>query len=106
MMELDEMANSVAHSESPVRKKCRPSSSDRVNPFEKEVLDRLSQSVWSPTVFANVNITAETPERNEWSVDQLAHLYPRNFEDSPTSHTNPYPVDPLMEAKAQADIKG
>jgi len=91
-------------SDSPLRKKKRSISSERVNPFEQHVLASLGSSMWSPSVFSGVSITAQTPDQHEWNIDQLAHLYPKNFEESPRSHTNPFPVDPETEAKAQDAI--
>ncbi len=34
----------------------------------------------------------------------MAELFPKNLENSPTSHTNPYPIDSSAEARAQDDI--
>jgi hypothetical protein len=56
----------------------------------------------------NVNMStptsASTSEFKGWDVAELSALFPKALKESPSSHTNPYPVDSSDEARAQADI--
>jgi len=85
------------------------SSSERVNPFENFLLRNLKSAMLSPSVFDNVD-NIKTPSSNcsreftGWDIRELAELFPKSLESSPSSHTNPFPTDSFTEAKAQADI--
>ncbi|ODM96312.1 Protein aurora borealis [Orchesella cincta] len=72
----------------------------RINPFEKDVLAGLHGSFWSPSIME----IHETPPQRSWAIEHLAHLFPKDIENSPSTHQNSLPVDPQTEAKAQADI--
>ncbi|CAL8072542.1 unnamed protein product [Orchesella dallaii] len=74
--------------------------STRINPFEKDVLAGLHRSFWSPSIME----IHETPPQRSWAIEHLAHLFPKDFENSPSTHQNTLPVDAQTEAKAQADI--
>lgn len=74
-----------------------------MNPFEPFCLRNLKSSILSPSVF--LTSTPTTPKEFQgWTINEMAELFPKSLEDSPSSHTNPYPVDALQEAQAQQDI--
>lgn len=72
----------------------------RVNPFEKDILAGLQRSFWSPSIME----IKETPPQRSWAIEHLSHLFPKDIENSPSTHQNAFPVDAQTEAKAQADI--
>lgn len=72
----------------------------RVNPFEKDILAGLQRSFWSPSIMD----IKETPPQRSWAIEHLSHLFPKDIENSPSTHQNAFPVDAQTEAKAQADI--
>lgn len=76
------------------------SETERVNPFEKDVLAGLQKSFWSPSILE----IHETPPQRGWAIEHLSHLFPKEIENSPSSHQNAFPVDDQTEAQAQADI--
>lgn len=72
----------------------------RVNPFEKDILAGLQKSFWSPSILD----IQDTPPQRTWAIEHISQLFPKDIENSPSTHQNSFPVDAQAEAKAQADI--
>jgi len=90
----------------PVASNKRIRRDDRVNPFERHLLDRLHQPVWSPSILsASGDSLMETPPQTSWGIHQMSLLNPIRIEESPSTHQNETVLDPQTEADAQAAIE-
>ncbi|XP_026825611.1 protein aurora borealis isoform X2 [Ooceraea biroi] len=71
------------------------------NPFEPD-LNKLHQSMISPTVFTKNPGSSQQSPGFTWTIDELAHIQPAKIEEFPTQQI--YSPDPEVEVKAQAAI--
>ncbi|CAG7725142.1 unnamed protein product [Allacma fusca] len=76
--------------------------SKRINPFEKDLINKLHLPVWSPSV---MQCQIDTPPQNDWTINHISMLNPSNIEESPSTHQIMETLEPEVEDKAQADIK-